>query len=327
MSAESPSPSSPSLLNEEFGSVLFLGGTGTGKTYGLKIILKKLLEQKKNTLLYSINVKDVEYTQDFKKHHIPLQFEKIESIRPGSVVVVEDIIDLKVKEEIALRQLLNWHAHHKKLKIFCVSHNIFKTKLYNTISYFTYVVFTSSVGNLFVLGKCLSYFQVEPDHLETLIQKIKNFAGAKGVYFFWHAGKRQFYATNNLIENRASRLLVDANLQNGRGGHEKVEQDKLKAALQARFEIFFKGQKNHQQAGAIFSIINQCVSSNHIDLIDLTLKFTSKEGPKNVSLIDYVNCLLQENQPVEKEQLVVHKFIQSKCNIPKIFLLNKNFSF
>ena len=323
MSAADQSPI-PSLLNENFGSVLFLGGTGTGKTFGLKIILKSLIEEKKHTLLYSINVKDLEYAQEFKKNHIPIRFEKIESIRPGSIVVIEDIIDLKTKEEIALRQLLNWHAHHKKLKIFCVSHNIFKTKLYNTLSFFKFIVFTSSLGNLFVLGKCLAYFQLEPEIVESIIEKVKFFKGAEGVYFFLHSGKRQFFATNNLTNQSASRILGNADSQNSQLS-EKAEKEKLKLALQKRFEFFFKGQRNFQQAGAIFSIINQCVDSSHIDLIDLTLKFNSQQGPKHVSLIDYVNCLLTENQTVEKDQLVVHNFIQTKCNIPKIFLLNKHF--
>ena len=158
--------SSPGLLDVEYGSVLFLGGTGTGKTFGLKIILKQILSLQKHATLYTINVKDSEYAAEFKKQHVATKFEKIESFRKGSVVVVEDIIDLNTKEEIALRQLLNWHAHHKKLKVFCVSHNIFKTKLYNTLSYFKFVIFTSSLGNLFVLGKCLAYHQLEPEIVE-----------------------------------------------------------------------------------------------------------------------------------------------------------------
>ena len=127
-----------------------------------------------------------------------------------------------------------------------------------------------------------------------------------------------------MTNQSASRILGNADSQNSQLS-EKAEKEKLKLALQKRFEFFFKGQRNFQQAGAIFSIINQCVDSSHIDLIDLTLKFNSQQGPKHVSLIDYVNCLLTENQTVEKDQLVVHNFIQTKCNIPKIFLLNKHF--
>ena len=75
-------PPIPSLLNESFGSVLFLGGTGTGKTFGLKIILKSLIEEKKHTLLYSINVKDLEYAQEFKKITFLFGLRKLKASGP-----------------------------------------------------------------------------------------------------------------------------------------------------------------------------------------------------------------------------------------------------
>ena len=97
----------------------------------------------------------------------------------------------------------------------------------------------------------------------------------------------------------------------------------MRATLQQRFELFFRGHKIGQQAGAVFSIINHCVESGHIDPVDLSLKFASRQGgQKNVSLVDYVHCLLTENHPVQPDQLVLHKFVQTKCNIPKFFLVN-----
>ena len=318
---------SPNLLDVKFGSVLFLGGSGSGKTYGLKTLVRQLLLQKKKSILYSINVKDSEYTKEFSKRHCPIQFNKINTIKRGSVVVIEDIIDLKNKEEVALRQLLNWHAHHKSLKVFCVSHNIFKTKLYTTVAHFNYVVFTSSLGNLFVIGKCLAYFQLEPEIIDTLMQKIKWFKGTKGVYFYLQTSTRNFSVTNNLVNCNSSKILALGDAQIS----EKAEKEKKKLALQQRFELFFKGQKRAHQAGAVFSIINECVDSSLIVLTDLTLKFKTIKGVrKNVSLVDYVNSLLTEktinqDQEEKKEYLVCHRFIQAHCNIPKIFLLNKNF--
>jgi hypothetical protein len=315
--------SSPGLLDVEYGSVLFLGGTGTGKTFGLKIILKQLLDLQKHATLYTINVKDSEYAVEFKKQHVATKFEKIESFRRGSVVVVEDIIDLNTKEEIALRQLLNWHAHHKKLKVFCVSHNIFKTKLYNTLSYFKFVIFTSSLGNLFVLGKCLAYHQLEPEIVEGVVERVKAFGGARGVYFYFDTARRKVFATNNLTNSGSARLLGDGNSSGSNLAVQNKKTEKMRATLQQRFELFFRGHKIGQQAGAVFSIINHCVESGHIDPVDLSLKFASRQGgQKNVSLVDYVHCLLTENHPVQPDQLVLHKFVQTKCNIPKFFLVN-----
>ena len=325
-SHSSANAGSPNLLDVKFGSVLFLGGSGSGKTYGLKSVVRQLLCQQKKTILYSINVKDSEYTKEFSKRHCPIQFDKINNIKRGSVVVIEDIIDLKTKEEIALRQLLNWHAHHKSLKVFCISHNIFKTKLYSTVAHFNYVVFTSSLSNLFVIGKCLGYFQLEPEIIENLLQKIKWFKGTKGVFFYLQTSNRNFNTTNNLVDSNSTKILALGDAQIS----DKVEKEKKKLALQQRFELFFKGQKRAHQAGAVFSIINECVDPSLIVLTDLTLKFKTVKGVrKNVSLVDYVNSLLTEksiNQQNENEEyLVCHRFIQAHCNIPKIFLLNKNY--
>ena len=117
---------------------------------------------KKIPKLYTINVRDVEYLKDFKNYST-LKFEQINRIKDKSVVIVEDIITLNAKEESQLRLLLNWYAHHKRLKFFCVSHNIFKTKLFNTIGYFHFVVFTSSLSNLRIIKNCLNYFQLDGD--------------------------------------------------------------------------------------------------------------------------------------------------------------------
>ena len=67
MSDSSKQSSTPNLINVEYGSVLLLGGTGTGKTYGLKSMLTTLLDKSSKICLYTINVKDPEYVENFKK--------------------------------------------------------------------------------------------------------------------------------------------------------------------------------------------------------------------------------------------------------------------
>ena len=97
-------------------------------------------------------------------------------------------------------QLLNYWAHHKSLKVFCLSHNIFKTNLFNTLSYFHFFVFTSSLSNLHLIKNCLSYFQVDPEILLGWQTKIRTFKGAKGIDFYFDSGQRVFCATNNLAD-------------------------------------------------------------------------------------------------------------------------------
>lgn len=313
----------PNLKKCKYGCVLLLGGSGTGKSHGLKQMIADLQVSagKNSPHLYSINVRDQEYLDEFKQH-TPISFDKINLVRNNSIVIVEDIITLNTKEEISLRQLLNWQAHHKELKVFCVSHNIFKTKLFNTISYFHYVVFTSSLSNLAVIKNCLSYFQVTPEVWEHLQSKIKTFEGKQGVYFFFDTNKRAFYVTNNLLDPGSTRLLAHAE-KSVDSTNQKAE--KIKQELQKRFELFFKGRENAPQANAVFSILVNCLNPEHVRLVDLTLKFNSARGIRRVSLVDYINSLLDARpsaQP-DQSQLVVHNYIKSHCKIPEIFLLNK----
>ena len=313
----------PNLEKCNYGRVLFLGASGTGKSYGLKELVQNL-QQKTRPVppVYTINVGDADFSTGLKKQ-VTATFAQMAKIKEGSIVVVEDIINLNTKEEVCLRQLLNYWAHHKSLKVFCVSHNIFKTKLFNTLSYFHFVIFTSSLSNLHLLKKCLSYFQVDPEVVSGWQAKIKSFGGPKGVYYFWDNSQRIFFATNKLTDPGSARELGKADSPD-----QDASEEKLRADLQRRFDIFFRGRQNAAQASAVFSIIVDCLNPKHIRLTDLTLNFTSRQGPKRVSLVDYVNSLLTadpKNKP-EPSHLIVHKYVSTHCTIPEIFLLNSQFS-
>ena len=179
------------LEDSDYGCVLFLGCSGSGKTYGLKQILNTLLAHNRRTPVYTINVKDVEYEGEFGTH-LNIGFDQIDRIREHSLVVVEDLINLTAKEEVSLRQLVNWHAHHKHLKLFAVSHNIFKTKLFNTLAYFDFLIFTSSLSNIRILRNCMSYFQVEPEIVQKWINQIRIFKGQQGIYLIFDT-KKEFF--------------------------------------------------------------------------------------------------------------------------------------
>ncbi len=61
---------SPNLKNCKYGCVLLLGGSGTGKSHGLKQMIADLQVSPAKTSphLYSINVRDQEYLTEFKQH-------------------------------------------------------------------------------------------------------------------------------------------------------------------------------------------------------------------------------------------------------------------
>ena len=305
----------------DYGCVLLLGGSGTGKTYGLREILANLQSVKPRPLVYTINAKDSEYVSVAKKKPQVCTFDSIKNIKPNSIVVIEDIITLSTKDEIALRQLLNYYSHHHKLKVFCVSHNIFKTKLYNTISYFHFVVFTSSLGNLNLIKNTFGYFQLEPIVVQNWCRKFKFFAAKKGVYCYFDVTERIFYATNNIAKKEAAKQLGTADSDDS-----KPDSITQKQNLQSRFDLFFKGRPSGAQASAVFSILINCVNTEHVRSHDLTLGFASASGVKRVSLVDYVDALLNNRQKIPDKNLqTVHNYISSHCKIPEIFMLNKHF--
>ena len=315
----------PNLSESDYGTVLFLGNSGSGKTYGLKQVLNVLQKKTPGLPLYTINVKDHEYAKDFKRHRA-IDFSQVSKIGANSVVVIEDIINLTAKEELIFRHLLNWDAHHKKIKVFCVSHNIYKTNIYNTVTFFKFIVFTSSLGNLFVMNKVFSYLTVKPEILSDWQERIRSFEGKKGVYFYFDNEQRKLFATNDLTNFKASREIGSADFA-GSAGHGEPGLKKQRDILQQRFQMFFKGRKNAPQAFAVFSIINECLDPRHINPVDLTLQFRSGTELKGVSLTDYIDCMLDpdpKNYPC-KDYAVVHNYVSKHCKVPAIFLLNKNF--
>ena len=308
------------LENSDYGCVLFLGCSGSGKTYGLKQILNTLLAHNRRTPVYTINVKDVEYEGEFGTH-LNIGFDQIDRIREHSLVVVEDLINLTAKEEVSLRQLVNWHAHHKHLKLFAVSHNIFKTKLFNTLAYFDFLIFTSSLSNIRILRNCMSYFQVEPEIVQKWINQIRMFKGQQGIYLIFDTKKRIFYATNNLTNSNSSRTIGKAELD------PESDVDKSRDLIQKRFDLFFRGRPNSEQASAVFSILVNCLNPKRFDPVDLTMQFASREGLKKISVVDYVNNLLDSHprQRPNSSHIVIHNYVQTHCKIPDIFLLNRHF--
>lgn len=317
----------PSLGDSKYGCVLFLGVSGSGKSYALKQIVQQLVAQAPSTTIYTVNVRDEEYLSNVTKRIVPATFATLNSVKNDSIVLVEDIINLTNKEEARLRELLNWDAHHKSLKVFCVAHNIFKTKLFNTLSYFQFVVFTSSFGNLKLLKNCLSYFQLEQNVSQKWLDKFRTYNNAKGIYFYYCAAGRNFFATDNLNSSVRRILLGNADeIKHPAGSKDEVNDIEK---LQNRFELFLKGREQAQSAAALFSIVINCVSLKNVRLHDLTLAFALKNGGiKRVSLVDYINQLLMNPPPGQTpptDLLALHKYITKHCTIPEIFVRNQEF--
>jgi len=176
----------PSLGSQDYGSCLIIGRSGTGKS----TLLKKLLENyPKKVCVYLVNVKSgeaFEYTKGRSSEKIfHCKIGGLEKINRGSVVIVEDLITMGTKDGDSLRHLLNYTAHHRFCKIFCVTHTIHKTGIYSMLPLFNYVIFTSSPSNVPIVRLTLMAFKIEKPQLENWVGEIKGKEHeAEGNYFF-----------------------------------------------------------------------------------------------------------------------------------------------
>lgn len=311
--------------------------SGTGKSTFLQSIIRGLT---KKCHLYLVNVKSDEILKYSKLHRNIRAYARITSLKHvqrNSVLIFEDIVSLLAKEEVCLRQFLNYHAHHRQLKIFCVSHTIHKTKMFATIPLFNYIVFTSCVANATVMRNVFQSFKInKEEHVEPWISIFVKHARAHRFkdYFFFDCSKMIFFKAHTSGQmNEASKIVYTSvigdvnefsNAGTSPGGN--LEDDK-ETQIKKQFENIFKFHVGRHQASALFSIIIRVLPLNCVADADLTLTFKSRKNKKkSISLVDYVHTLLtKDGAPVDSDLLVLHEYIRRRCKIPSMFQVNTKF--
>lgn len=109
------------------------------------------------------------------------------------------------------------------------------------------------------------------------------------------------------------------------GGGPSIEETRNQDILE-RFEHLTSFYEKKDQAKIVFGFILPCLKNSKIRLNDLTVEFsTSSKNPKRISLVDYIAALLSDNQAVKLDHQVLHHYLQTKCVIPNIFVINPNF--
>ena len=140
---ESTKPTSKALF------IFVCFSSSTGKSTTLRAALSQLPKDCQVALL---NVRSDE-AELYKKAHkntvILMQHGSgirscLDQFRRGQFVVIEDIISLANKDEESLRYLINYKAHHDLLRIVCVSHMLYKTKMLTLLPLFNFVLITLS---------------------------------------------------------------------------------------------------------------------------------------------------------------------------------------
>ena len=289
---------------------------------------------------------------DYKKLHkkiINIGFGAIKSIKKNSVLIVEDLISMNKEEEKALRKAVNYEAHHKNCKIFCVTHTVFKTGIYSMLPLFHYIIYTSSPSNTPIIRACLAYFKIDKALVNQWLEEIKSKNGASYLnrlrsYFFFDCNRMTFCKSSNMLLAGSHSVIGSLNDTEGvsRTGllgsvdsepPEPAKSDSSQTAvlkMQQSFSEFFHGHPHSGQASAIFSIIVRRFGTRRINPVDLTISFKHRHRAessqkKNLSVVDYVSALLSPTRPASVDHRVLHNFISSQCVIPTSCIKNLSF--
>jgi nucleoside-triphosphatase THEP1 len=308
----------PSLVNSKFGSVLIIGKTGSGKTTLVRRILKRFWKDTPDKEVYTVNVKSNEYKLQNTSNIKDITFEQLNTVPKKSIIVVEDVISMTPFQAKALREAINFNAHHKRQRIFVISHHVYKTSIYQLIPYFNYVVFTASQSNLPLLKIVFQYFNIGKEQYNLANDFVlKN--TLQHAYFIFAADTQQFVKADNiksLLNNKFK------NYNNVSVTEQTVDD------LINRFNSFVSDSNPlKQDASTVFSIlVNALPSLQNVNITDLTLRCQTTKGTNvNISLIDYVISLVKKKGSVSKHNLFLHSYFRKLCKIPKMFIVNKKY--
>lgn len=184
----------------------FFCRSATGKSTLLKQLVAHLA---KKTTLYLVNVRGEEVAYYEKKHGKTekISIAQINKVKQNSLVIVEDIINTSKEEESNLRSAINYTVHHKKVKLFCVTHTITKTGIYSMLSLFNYVIFTGSPSNVPVMRSCLRFFKIDNEMVDQWLGCVKRESRERKLakkqlwdpYFFFDCTKMTFCMASDLI--------------------------------------------------------------------------------------------------------------------------------
>ena len=326
---------------------MFYPSSGTGKSSLLKQILRSNLKTSKRPV-YCVNVgadQLSEFKSEFGAQINSTTFNLLSATKPNATIIIEDIIYLSPADEKLLRKCLNFDAHHKAQKIFCVTHSVHKTAVWSLLPFFHFLIFSSSPSNKPLLRTCLkSFFKIEETTVNNWLDQFLTLGKPelnKNCYFYFDTNLMKFYFTPNLVSaaSNSRQLSNTSTVPNGSVGSldssreiELEKQEQKKKQLEIRFIKFTEGHDLKLQAAAVFSILINCLDLSLVRDHDLTINFhsnLSKISTKRISLVDYVLCLLEPtNKKPSQDLIVLHNYLKSFCSIPSIFVNNvyfKNF--
>jgi len=307
-----------------------------------------------------LNVRSDELPE-YKKHHKKTRAAESSSLKEamatferGSYIVIEDIINLAKKEEEALRQLINFQAHHDSLRIICVAHMLFRNKMLTLVPLFNYLVFTLTLtGRALLKQAAVHGFYLEPTRSSTWIKLFTGACKKWGEHGGCVVISCHDVTLYHLDNQRVSTILEadkevgsvsELESSNTRKGNSEVRGSKRMKfdagsevtfedtkKLCERFNSCFKFHEHSSTANAIFSIIVKVLAGEScFRPFDFTVSFKQTRRPgtvKRISVIDFVDSLLdaRPSAPASKEFKVLNNYLAERCKIPRLFVFNPHF--
>jgi len=325
--------------------------SSTGKSTLIKQSLAKLPP---DCQVYLFNVRADE-VDGYSKTHSKVESVQcstlkkgIELIAPNSVVILEDIITLKKKDEENLRLLLNYKAHHDLLRIVCVGHMLFRNSLLTLIPLFNYIIFTLNNAGRSLIRQTATYaFNLDKNRqakwVELFSKSCLEDAQSGRSFCFVDCSTVNLYLYDR-ESNQAKLLDGSAEEETGsvsgddasepakkKGGTNKspsTRQFARSQSLQDRFASCFSEHDSAPAARALFSILSDTLlQESSFRSSDLTVAFSQNRKPgkiKRISVVDYVSNLLEKNprHSPPTDYLVLHRYFVQRCKIPKLFVKN-----
>lgn len=330
---------SPALTSSDFGCVLVLGKSGSGKTTWVKKVIDKI--KPKKMIVVNADASDYKNScSDTLGGFTPDDYPMEET---NSVYITEDIINVSSSAEKNLRKSLNYFARHKNQKHFFVSHSILRTSLWSMLNFFHFIVFTLHASNIFIVRQVITYFRVgDKNQINEIVKKIQQIfnqlksngppKNPTSCIFFNVQNLTLIYAENIFLPDKFITLELQSqnspapefSTSNLIKSPENEAHSNLLERLSNRFEQMITEWKNKSEAICIFSIIINCINVDFIRFNDLVFCFSSRTKSNiYVSLVDYIRILLSRKKLPSRNIKVLHTYLSAKCQLPQHYQKNK----
>lgn len=332
MSLPEKSPLDPLLLSSQWGSSLFVGVSGTGKTTLMLAAIKRHLKHKNvsGKKIFGINTRGSEY-DELGLHNVGI--ERVASLPKKSFLVVEDIIDLGKKNEVLLRTTLNVNLHHKLQRLYAATHSNIKTNLWSNVQYFDYIIFPGEKSNHVNFKSIIIHFRLDKNSTENFSTAFLDQCGKNPKrYIVLDVKSIAVYAADSLtsmVDQEKNCYKKIADFENGVGQGVTQETNSSSAPqpdLGMQFEKLIQGYKYRARASAVYSLLKDCILQHFEVTPDLLIKVGKQAAGLSISIVDYVHFLVDPDSGVPPwKYLTFHRYVTENCHVPKLLIQNPSF--